>query len=114
MIRYPSCCMYFETWNAARLGLSERPITAMVLVFSSMVRMVSGWFNVLAMEIGCLVHVGRFFDCGRHATLPAHDQVSTDEWIEIAIKDGVHIAHLDPGAQVFGDAIGLQHIRPDL
>ncbi len=41
----PLCCMYLETEKLGRFGLSESPTTAIVLVLSRMVRMVSGSFK---------------------------------------------------------------------
>ena len=51
---------------------------------------------------------------GRHATITTHDEVSPNEWVKIAIEHAVHISDFDLGPMVFGDAVGLQHIRPDL
>jgi hypothetical protein len=58
--------------------------------------------------------LGRAFRCACGTPLTANDQVAADKRVKVAVEYSVYIAYLDPRAQVFGDAVGLQHIRTDL
>src|SRR4029453_12094317 len=42
------------------------------------------------------------------------EQVGLNKLIDVAIENGVGIAHLDAGAVIFNHAIGMEHIGADL
>ncbi len=41
-------------------------------------------------------------------------QKAVNEWIDIAIQDAINVAHLEFGAVIFDQAIGLQSVGPNL
>src|SRR5260370_261643 len=51
---------------------------------------------------------------GAQSSLPSRKQIISDEGIEIAIEDAVHIAHLELCSMVLDQAIRLQRVGPDL
>ena len=65
-------------------------------------------------ELDAADSVHRLLDGGWDATLAAHDQIAADERVQIAVEHRVYVAHLDPRAQVLGNAVGLQHIGANL
>src|ERR1700739_5120547 len=50
----------------------------------------------------------------RHAAVPAHDQISPDEWRQIAVAHPIRVAALDLRPVVLDDSVRLPHVGPDL
>src|ERR1700732_1581237 len=51
---------------------------------------------------------------GWEVSFATHTQVSADKRLKIAVEDLVHVADLDPGAEIFGHAVGLQDVAANL
>src|ERR1019366_5075023 len=51
---------------------------------------------------------------GEGGSPPLGQQIAAQEGLQKTVKNLIHVAHLDLGAVVLGDAVGLQYIGPDL